>query len=203
MERERHGLRHTRLYSIWDNMKQRCSNSNRGDYQRYGERGIVVSPEWRESFSVFCEWALTHGYDEHLTIDRRNNDGNYCPENCRWIDRVGQMNNYGRNHVIEFKGKSQTLQQWANETGINSSTIRERLNEWDWTIEEALSVIPKHSTVIETDSGTMKTCSECQNVYPMTNDFFAQKKSTRDGFNTSCKKCVREYNKKYWKENQK
>ena len=203
MERERHGLRHTRLYNIWDNMKQRCSNPNREDYKRYGERGIVVCSEWQKSFSVFCEWALTHGYDEHLTIDRKNNDGNYCPENCHWIDKIGQMNNYSRNHVIEFNGKKQTLQQWADELGINSSTIRERLNKWDWTIEEALSVIPKHSTVIETDLGIMKTCSSCQEVYPMTNEFFAQKKSTKDGFNTSCKKCVSEYNKKHWKSNKK
>lgn len=203
MERERHGATHTRLYSTWDNMKQRTGNPKHPSYHNYGMRGIIVCPEWKESFSAFCEWALTNGYDEHLEIDRKDNDGNYCPENCRWIDRIGQMNNYSRNHVIEFNGKKQTLQQWADELGINSSTIRERLNKWDWTIEEALSTIPSHSTVIETESGTMKTCSECKNVYPMTNEFFAQKKKTKDGFNTSCKNCVREYNKRYWKEHKK
>lgn len=82
-----HGNCKTKLNSIWSSMKQRCNNPNDKHYHRYGMRGITYCKEW-ESFKPFMEWAHRNGYQEGLTLDRIDNDGNYCPDNCRWLSRT-------------------------------------------------------------------------------------------------------------------
>jgi hypothetical protein len=76
----------TKLYGIFTSMHQRCNNTNDEVYRRYGGRGIRVCEEWND-YLTFKAWSLTNGYKEGLTIDRKNNDGNYCPENCQWLTR--------------------------------------------------------------------------------------------------------------------
>jgi hypothetical protein len=82
-----------RLYKIWRGMIDRCENQNVQNYQYYGARGISICKEWRAEFVIFYKWAMSNGYSPELSIDRKNVDGNYCPENCRWATSLEQANN--------------------------------------------------------------------------------------------------------------
>lgn len=126
----RHGFsrryQKNRLYKIWSNMKNRCYDKKNKHYKNYGGRGISVCNDWLEDFVKFKDWALANGYSENLTIDRIDNNGNYCPENCRWADRYIQENNRRNCIYISYKGKTQTITQWSRELGINRATIKYR-----------------------------------------------------------------------------
>lgn len=132
-----HGREPKRLYSIWSNMKTRCYNKNTECYRNYGGRGIKVCDEWKK-FEVFRDWALSNGYSDDLTIDRIDNDGNYDPSNCRWATDDEQRNNTRRNHFLEYQGEKLTIKQWSVIVGISDKTIRDRINRYGWTTEEAL-----------------------------------------------------------------
>lgn len=102
--RYRHGMTKTRLHRIWSNMRQRCNDKNSSNYHLYGGKGIKICEEWN-IFENFYEWAMANGYEEKLSIDRINSNGNYEPANCRWADIVTQNNNTSRVHFIEYNGQ--------------------------------------------------------------------------------------------------
>lgn len=133
-----HGKSKTRLHTIWANMIQRCLNVHNERYKDYGGRGITVCEEWRK-FESFYLWANANGYKNGLTIDRINNDKGYSPDNCRWATVKEQNNNTRKCRYITYKGKAQTIKQWAEELNINYDTLISRINKLHWSIEKALS----------------------------------------------------------------
>lgn len=94
--RTTHGQWGTRPYRIWKKMESRCHNPNDQDYKTYGAKGISVCKEWRNSFQVFYDWAMSHGYADNLSIDRIDNDKGYSPDNCRWATAKEQRHNQKR-----------------------------------------------------------------------------------------------------------
>ena len=104
-----HGKTNTRLYAIWNDMKQRCTNPKIKEYPLYGGRGIKVCDEWKASFTNFEKWMRENGYDDNAprgkcTLDRIDVDGDYCPENCRIATQKQQSNNRRRNRLITYNG---------------------------------------------------------------------------------------------------
>lgn len=93
--RKSHGMANTRIYRIWSHMKERCNNPNNNRYYRYGARGIKLCSEWECSFETFYKWAIDNGYKDDLSIERKDNDLGYCPENCCWIPLKDQAKNKG------------------------------------------------------------------------------------------------------------
>lgn len=129
-----------RLYDIWYAMISRCTNRNNSGFYLYGGRGITVCKEWigENGFENFYIWAMENGYRDGLSIDRKNVNGGYCPENCRWSTIKEQNNNTRRNVFLEYDGKRQTMAQWSEETGIKYGTIRGRLKR-GWSVERTLT----------------------------------------------------------------
>ena len=136
---KKHGMFGTRIYKIWDGMKQRCYNENHERYIDYGGRGISICEEWKNDFQAFYDWSMANGYADDLTIDREDVNGNYEPGNCRWTDDIVQHNNTRVNRYIEFNGETHTMAEWARIQGINYSTLSSRLNKKGWSIEKALT----------------------------------------------------------------
>lgn len=136
----KHGMYNSRIYGIWTAMKGRCLNPRDGGYMNYGARGITVCMQWLE-FPPFYDWVVTHFPDgqvpKGLTLDRRENDKGYSPENCRWITRKEQNRNHRRNRFIEFNGERLCLEDWAKRIGIRGGSLLKRLR-LGWSLERAL-----------------------------------------------------------------
>lgn len=141
-----HNQRHTFLYEVWKAIRQRCNNPKHASYHNYGGRGIAVCDEWNKSFQAFYDWSYANGYstenqkDEKLklTIDRINNDGNYEPSNCRWVDRKTQSRNMRTTKFITFKGQTKSVSEWCELYGINRNSFDVRI-KGGWSIEDALT----------------------------------------------------------------
>lgn len=137
MYRIKHNGRSERLYHIWRGIKQRCLNETGKDYKNWGGRGISVCDEWRDDYAAFREWAEKSGYEEHLTIDRIDVNGNYCPENCRWITQKEQCRNKRKTVYVEYNGERKPLVEWCEELGLKYRTIYGRIHSRGWTVERS------------------------------------------------------------------
>ena len=131
-------FRDERLYRIFYGMMTRCYNPNESEYLRYGGRGISVCKEWRNNFFAFQEWALNNGYNETLTIDRINNDGDYEPNNCHWATMKQQSNNRRSNLQLTFNGETKSASEWSEIVGLNRSVIYGRIKH-NWSVKDALT----------------------------------------------------------------
>ena len=130
-----------RLYSIHKSMKQRCLNEKHKCYKNYGGRGITICESWlgENGFKNFVLWAKSNGYKDGLTIDRVDTNGNYCPENCRWVTMKENANNKSDNRYIEYNGEVKTMSQWADYCGISQTELKRRLDYLNLPIEAAVS----------------------------------------------------------------
>lgn len=134
-----HNQRHTNLYEVWKTMKQRCYNENNKSYKNYGGRGITICEDWKTNFTSFYNWSMANGYKKGLTIDRIDNNSNYCPENCRWTDRMTQANNSRWNKHIIVNGKDDTLANWLRFYNLTYDKYYKRINK-GFSEQEALTM---------------------------------------------------------------
>lgn len=126
------------LYRRYYHIKERCYNKNSKSYHRYGGRGIAMCKEWLDSYQVFEDWCLSHGFEKSLAIDRIDNDGDYSPENCRFVTL--KENNQKRNTTTYYTidGVTKNLQQWCDFYSIKRGTVITRLQH-GWEIKSALT----------------------------------------------------------------
>lgn len=153
-----HGYSTDPIYPVWLNMMKRCSDPNKDHYERYGGRGITVCQEWKD-VATFAEWAYANGYAKELQIDRINNDGMYCPENCRFVDRKQNLRNMSKNVFLDINGERKCLSEWAEYYGVNYK----RAHHWysrhgaDYTIQCFINGVP--------DNRKQVYCEETDTVY--------------------------------------
>ena len=119
-------------------MVQRCYNPNNKGYRNYGGRGIAICEEWRYDSKAFVAWALANGYEQGLSIDRIDNDGDYCPENCRWATRKTQQNNMRSNVLYTINGETHTCSEWAEIFGVDRNIFHHRA-KYGWDLERILN----------------------------------------------------------------
>ena len=127
----KHKMTGTRLYSIWLGIKSRCTNPEAECYDRYGGRGIYICNEWENNFETFMKWALNNGYEKNLQIDRINNNDDYKPDNCRWVDIKTQCNNRRSNIIVEYNDEKYTLMQLAEKLDMNYGMLHARYKRGD------------------------------------------------------------------------
>lgn len=125
----KHGLRRTRIYNIYAAMIDRCTNARHRNYYDYGGRGIKICDEWlgENGFINFYNWTMNNGYTDELTIDRIDVDGNYEPDNCRWITIKEQQLNKRNNHLVTINGVTKFAREWCEEYNVKIDTFWGRL----------------------------------------------------------------------------
>lgn len=131
-----HRLSKTRPYNIWCNMKERCYNPKHHHYKWYGDKGITICDEWKNDFKSFYDWALNNGYQDDLTIERIDVNGNYCPENCTWIPLKEQARN--RRDNLKYLGLTQS--EWDTQLGLYKGALAcYRYTHSKCSLEEAVN----------------------------------------------------------------
>lgn len=142
-----HGESKTRLYTIWTGMIKRCEDPANKSYKNYGAKGVVLCPEWRESYEAFRDWALANGYADDLTIERDSSFGAYEPSNCTWIPHGDQARNWRtRNRRITAFGETKCVSEWERDDRslVGRRTILGRISE-GMTPEEAMTSRPRRN----------------------------------------------------------
>lgn len=130
-----HGMSKTRMYKIWEAMKRRCDSPKADRYPHYGGRGIRYCEEWKH-FEPFMKWAKNAGYTDDMSIDRIDVNGNYCPENCRWIPMKEQCNNTRQNRYVMYNNEKLSIAQFAERIERPYSAVYQEIYKLRWTVEQ-------------------------------------------------------------------
>lgn len=136
-----HGLAKHPLYCVYNGMKARCKYKSMKSFKSYGERGIHVCDEWKKNFVAFYNWAIGAGWKPGLTIERKDVDGNYCPDNCKWIPLSEQHANKTNTRKLTAFGETKAACEWAKDERCKTSygNILERIDVLKWDAERAIS----------------------------------------------------------------
>lgn len=134
----KHGMSNSRLDRILKGMVNRCCNQKSPAYKDYGARGIMICDEWAQDRATFFSWAAASGYAANLTIDRKDNDRGYSPDNCRWATKQEQSNNTRRNRTLSLGGVKKTIAQWARQYGMPMRTLWARVDS-GWSEADAIT----------------------------------------------------------------
>lgn len=132
-----HGLSNHPLFESWIGMRNRCYYKKHNRYKNYGGKGITVCDEWKDNFQAFYDWAIKNGWEKGLSIDRKKNYLNYCPENCKFSTTGEQNRNRTSNKQITIEGVTKILIEWSEVSGVKYETIRKRLKN-GWSAKEAV-----------------------------------------------------------------
>lgn len=173
-----------RLHGIYHGIKKRCYNRNSPRYADYGGRGIVMCDEWLDpddGFDKFVDWAMANGYKDDLTIERVDVNGDYKPDNCKWITLKEQHNNQRGTLWVDYKGERVRLKDICTRLGVSYDTAHDRIYHRGWDVERALTE-PSHLS-----NSFSKKCRE-RGLNPMTIRDRMQKLgwSEERAFNTPC-----------------
>lgn len=133
-----HHESHTRLHNIWCDMNKRCKH-----HKQYAGRGIKVCEEWKD-YSVFAKWARENGYEDDLSIERIDVDGDYSPDNCKWIPAGDQARNRTTTKWVDFCGRKMSLAEAAEIAGLPYKQVHYRIKH-GWSVEKALTTPLQHS----------------------------------------------------------
>lgn len=137
---KKHNSYKEKLYNCWIAMKQRCLNPQNRYYKNYGARGISICEEWKNNYVIFQKWAKENGYKEGLSIERKDVNGNYCPDNCKWITLPEQLKNTTRNHYIEINGERKILKEWSEIGGFPYSSFYPKRKKTNSDAEAVISL---------------------------------------------------------------
>lgn len=133
-------IRHDVLRNVWRGMNHRCYNNKHISFHNYGARGITVCDEWRNDFIAFYNWCMANGYEKGLQIDRRENDGNYTPDNCRFVTRKFNNNNTRKTIKLTFKGITLSISEWSEKLNLSTDVIYARAITYGMPVEKALTM---------------------------------------------------------------
>ena len=139
-------VRHKTLYQVWAGMKSRCTNNKHLAYKNYGGRGITVCLKWKDSFEDFYN-DMKAGYKKGLTIDRIDNDGNYCHENCRWTTREINSHNTRNIKHITINGKTKPLYEWLSVYNRPRAVYGNRVYRYGWSPSDAITTDGTHCKI--------------------------------------------------------
>ncbi len=131
----KHGMRKSLLYRRWVKMRERCYWHSYNEFEHYGGRGINVCEEWKNSFVAFRDWALANGYEDGLSLERIDVNGNYTPANCCWIPRAHQAKNRQNTIVVD----SVCLADKCRSLGVKYQLIYNRIKQLGWSVDKALN----------------------------------------------------------------
>lgn len=158
------------IYWAWKSIKQRCQNKKCKAYRNYGERGIKVYEEWNK-FEPFCEWALSHGYQKGLDIDRIDNNGDYDPDNCHWTSRRSNLNNRRNTIMLTVNGETKSRTEWEDflhlPRGIVKSWVLTTDKEYaEKRLQEVIEIGYKEKDYSRNHKHTSVKCLENGIIYP-------------------------------------